>query len=45
MRDIGKIDKRVDLLEEAVSLSLLELILIQLEVLDGSGNNRTKSGF
>ena len=45
MRDIGKIDKRVDLLEETVALSLLELDTNQLEVLDGSGNNRTKSGF
>ena len=45
MRDIGKIDKRIDLLEETVALSLLELDTSQLEVLDGSGNNRTKSGF
>ena len=45
MKDIGKIDKRVDLLEEAVSLSLLELDTNTIEVLDGSGNNRTKSGF
>ncbi len=45
MKDIGKIDKRVDLLEETVALSLLELDTNALEVLDGSGNNRTKSGF
>lgn len=45
MRDIGKIDKRVDMLEETVALSLLELDTNSLDVLDGSGNNRTKSGF
>ena len=45
MKDIGKIDKRVDLLEETVSLSLLELDTNAFEVVDGSGNNRTKSGF
>ena len=45
MKDIGKIDKRVDLLEETVALSLLELDTNALEVLDASGNNRTKSGF
>ena len=45
MKDIGKIDKRVDLLEETVALSLLELDTNALEVIDASGNNRTKSGF
>jgi len=45
MKDIGKIAKRVDLLEEAVTLSLLEIDTNALEVLDAAGNNRTKSGF
>ncbi len=45
MKDIGKIDKRVDLLEESVALSLLELDTNTLEVTDEAGNNRTKSGF
>ena len=45
MRDIGNIVKRIDNIEEAVSLSLLELETSTLEVLDASGNNRFKNGF
>ena len=45
MRDIGNIVKRIDNIEEAVTLSLLELETSTLEVLDASGNNRFKNGF
>ena len=45
MADIGKIEKRVDDLEELTALSLLELDTNSLDVLDSAGNNRTKSGF
>ena len=45
MKDIGRIEKRVDRLEEFTTLNLLELDTKNLEVLDSSGNNRTKSGF
>lgn len=45
MADIGKIEKRVDELEELTALNLLELDTNSLEVLDSAGNNRTKSGF
>ena len=45
MKDINNIEKRVDRLEETTALTLLELDTSILEVLDSSGNNRTKSGF
>jgi len=45
MKDISKLEKRVDNLEEVTSLSLLELDTSSLLVLDASGNVRTKSGF
>lgn len=45
MRDIGKIEKRIDELEKVTSLSLLELDTKNVDVLDGEGRNRTKSGF
>jgi hypothetical protein len=45
MADIGKIEKRIDRLEETTALNLLELDTNSLEVLDSSGSNRTKSGF
>ena len=45
MADIGRLEKRLDNLEEVTSLSLLELETSTLNVLDASGNNRTKSGF
>ena len=45
MKDISKLEKRVDNLEEVTSLSLLELDTSSLLVLDSAGNPRTKSGF
>jgi hypothetical protein len=45
MQDIGQLERRVDSLEEATSLSLLELDTANLSVLDSDGNFRTKSGF
>ena len=45
MRDIGKIEKRVENLEEVTALSLLELDTKNINVLDEFGNNRFKSGF
>tara|TARA_Y100000389_G_C17471478_1_gene531670 strand:+ start:18136 stop:22401 length:4266 start_codon:yes stop_codon:yes gene_type:complete len=45
MRDIGKMEKRLDDVEEAVSLSLLEVDTRNIEVLDENGNTRTKTGF
>lgn len=45
MRDIGKIEKRIDRLEEQTALSLLELDTANVSVLDADGNDRTKSGF
>jgi hypothetical protein len=45
MKDISKLEKRIDKLEEVTSLSLLEVDTSSLLVLDGSGAVRTKSGF
>lgn len=45
MRDIGKLEERIDKVEEATSLSLLELDTTSFNVLDANGNNRTQSGF
>lgn len=46
MRDIGKIDKRVTKLEEAYTLSLLEVETDAMQVLDvRTGLNRYKNGF
>tara|TARA_B110000902_G_scaffold57530_1_gene67349 strand:+ start:10176 stop:15203 length:5028 start_codon:yes stop_codon:yes gene_type:complete len=45
MADIGELEQRVARVEEATSLSLLELETSTLNVLDASGNIRTKSGF
>lgn len=45
MADIGKIEERIDKLEETTSLSLLEVATENFAVLDSAGNNRTKSGF
>lgn len=45
MRDIGDIVKRIDNIEEAVTLNLLELETSTIEVFDSAGNNRFKNGF
>ena len=45
MRDIGKIENRISRVEDAVSLSLLELDTKSMTVLDANGNPRTRSGF
>jgi len=45
MADIGRLEDRIDKLEELTSLSLLELDTNSLSVLDSAGLNRTKSGF
>lgn len=45
MKDIGKLENRVERLEETTTLNLLETDTKYLQVLDSSGNDRTKSGF
>lgn len=45
MRDIGRIEDRVETLERVTSLSLLELKTETLQVQDAQGLNRFKSGF
>jgi len=45
MKDISVLEKRIDRLEEAVTLNLLEVDTKNIEVLDSAGNNRTRSGF
>ena len=45
MSDINKLEKKINKLEELVTLSMLELSTQNTKVLDGSGNDRTKSGF
>ena len=45
MRDIGKLEDRIENLEETTSLSLLEMKAATLEVTDANGLNRFKSGF
>ncbi len=45
MADIGRLEKRIDSLEEVTALNLLELNTTTLDVLDSAGVNRTKSGF
>jgi len=45
MRDIAKLEQRIENLEEVTSLSLLELNAKSLEVTDANGLNRFKSGF
>lgn len=45
MKDIAKLEDRVDTLYELTTLSLLEADTASLMVLDENGNNRTKSGF
>ena len=45
MRDIGKLEDRIENLERVTSLSLLEVNTQTLQVQDASGNNRFKTGF
>jgi hypothetical protein len=45
MRDIGKLEDRIENLERVTSLSLLELNTQTLQVQDAQGNNRFKTGF
>ena len=45
MRDIGKLEDRIENLEEVTSLSLLELSTKTLDVTDANGLSRFKSGF
>ena len=45
MKDIAKLEERVEELYELTTLSLLETDTASLMVLDENGNNRTKSGF
>lgn len=45
MRDIGKIEDRVENLERVTSLSLLELNTQTLQIQDAEGFNRFKTGF
>jgi len=45
MRDIGKIENRVENLEKVTSLSLLELNTQSLQIRDADGFNRFKTGF
>jgi hypothetical protein len=45
MRDIGKLEDRVENLEKTTSLSLLELNTSTLQIQDASGLSRFKSGF
>ena len=45
MRDIGKLEKRIDNLEYYTSLSLLEQQTESLDVIDANGDTRFKNGF
>lgn len=46
MRDIGKLEKRIENMEYYVSLSVLELSANAIQVIDSAtGNNRFKNGF
>ena len=45
MKDIGRLEQRVDRLEEFATLSALEVDTKHFQVLDSAGNDRTKSGF
>ena len=45
MKDIGRLEQRVDNVEEVTALSLLELNTNIFQVLDSAGIDRTKSGF
>jgi hypothetical protein len=45
MRDIGKLEKRIDNLEYYTSLSLLEQQTESLDIIDSNGDTRFKNGF
>lgn len=45
MKDIGKLEDRINNLEEYTSLSLLEVNTNNLNILDEEGKNRFKNGF
>ena len=45
MRDIGKLEKRIDNLEYYASLNLLEQQTESLDVIDANGDTRFKNGF
>ena len=45
MSDIGKLEERIERLEETTALTLLEIDTKYTKVLDSAGNDRTKSGF
>ena len=45
MKDIGRLEKRIENLEDFTTLNALELDTKNFEVLDSAGNDRTKSGF
>ena len=45
MRDIGKLEKRIDNIEYYTSLSLLEQDTVSLKIADDSGLDRLKNGF
>ena len=45
MKEIGKLENRISRLEDFTTLNLLEIDTKNIEVLDSSGNDRTKSGF
>ena len=45
MRDIAKLHKKINKVEELATLSLLDISASTLEVLDSSGLPRTKAGF
>lgn len=45
MRDIGKLEKRIDNLEYYTSLSLLEQQTESLDIIDSAGDSRFKNGF
>lgn len=45
MRDIGKLETRIEKLEYYVSLTMLELQTMQMQITDSEGNNRFKNGF
>ena len=45
MRDIGKLEDRIENLEEVTSLSMLEMSAKTLDVTDANGLSRFKSGF